>query len=309
MRIAVLHDRPDELAPLLGPLDPLWVTCGAELPAALAQAPELVFSIKHSGFPGHEHRPAIEHPSVRWFHVGGSGFEHLGRWREGVAVTNCAGVLAPFHAEMAVAALASLCVGLPGYGVDQRARRWRPRRFRAMAGRTLLVVGVGHTGGALAQRARALGLRVIGVRASGAPHPDVEAMYTPDALPGLWGRADVIALNLRLTPATQGLVDAAALAAMRPGALLLNGARGGVVDQAALVAALTSGQLGGAWLDVTDPEPLPSDSPLWAMDNVILTPHVADQVADFPLRFARRFVDNLARYRAGEPLVGVVPRP
>ena len=309
MRIAVLHDRPEELAPLLAPLAPAWVTCAAELPAALALDPEAVFSIKHSGFPGPEHRPAIEHPSVRWFHVGGSGFEHLGRWRDGVTVTNCAGVLAPFHAEMAIAAMASLCVGLPAYGVDQRTRRWRLRRFRAMAGRTLLVVGVGHTGGALATRARALGLRVIGVRASGAPHPDVDAMFTPDVLPGLWGQADVVSLNLRHGPATQGLVDAGAFAAMRPGALLLNGARGGVVDQPALIAALASGHLGGAWLDVTDPEPLPVDSPLWAMPNVILTPHAADQVADFPVRFAQRFVDNLARYRAGEPLLGVVPRP
>jgi phosphoglycerate dehydrogenase-like enzyme len=178
-----------------------------------------------------------------------------------------------------------------------------------MAGRTLLVVGVGHTGGALASRARALGMRVVGVRASGAPHPEVEAMHGPAALPGLWGQADVVSLNLRLTPATAGLVDAQAFEAMRPGTLLLNGARGGVVDQPALIAALEAGHIGGAWLDVTDPEPLPVDSPLWAMDNVILTPHAADQVADFPQRFAQRFLDNLARYRAGEPLVGVVARP
>ncbi len=309
MRIAVLHDRPEELAPLLTPLDPLWVRSGAELPAALAQDPEVVFSIKHTGFPGHEHRPAIEHPSVRWFHVGGSGFEHLGRWDARVTVTNCAGVLAPFHAEMSLAALCSLAAGLPAYAADQRARRWSPRRFRALAGRTLLVVGVGQVGGALAERARALGLRVLGVRASGAPHPAVEAMFTPDALPALWGRADVVALCLRHTETTRHLVNAGALAAMRPGVLLLNGARGGLVDQGALIEALESGHVGGAWLDVTEPEPLPTSSPLWALPQVLLTPHAADQVEDFPLRFAQRFVDNLARYRAGRELLGVVAPP
>ena len=310
--LLVLHDHPEEVLPVLEARAPGLRVAVATQPSAVGPAlethqPTVVFSIKHSGFPGSAHRPVVHHPTVRWVHVGGSGIEHLSPWPAHVQVTNSAGVLAPFLAETAMAALLSLTTGLHRYGHAQRERRWAPARFQALAGRTLLVVGVGATGGEVALRAKALGMRVVGVRASGAPHPAVDAMHRPSALAGLLSEADVVSLHLRHTPQTHHLLDAAALARMRPGALLLNSARGGVVDQDALIAALRSGQLGGAWLDVFAVEPLPGDSPLWAMPSVIITPHAADMVEDFPARFAARFCDLLPQYLAGRPLPVVVP--
>lgn len=296
-RILVLHDRPDELAACLASrcadASVRFAASPEEVgPALVDFDPTTVLSIKHSAFPGSTHRPALRHPGVSWFHVGGSGYEHLGSWDpERVAVTNSAGVLAPFLAETALAALLSLAVGLPRYGGQQRRRQWRPGRFRAVAGRTLLVVGVGAVGGELADRASALGMRVLGVRESGRPHRSVERMVGPDALHAVLPLSDVVSLHVPLTPQTRGLIGARELALLPPQALLLNSARGPVVDGGALLAALQSGVLGGAWLDVTDPEPLPADSPLWEQPDLLITPHCADQVQDWPLRFAQRFCD------------------
>jgi len=312
-RILVLHDDPGEVLPLLSARCPgariEAATRGDDVAPALARLqPTAVFSIKHSGFPGEQHAPAVRCSSVRWFHVGGSGYEHLGRWDDGrVTVTNSAGVLAPFLAETAMAALLSLAVGLPRYAAQQQERTWRPHRFRAVAGRTLLIVGVGRVGGELASRAKAMGMRVLGVRASGEPHPAVDAMHGPEALRSLLPQADVVSLHVRATQATQGLLGTDELALMKPGALLLNSARGAVLDQRALVTALELGHVGGAWLDVFAQEPLPTDDPLWARDDVLITPHCADQVDDFPARFAERFCDLRDGLLRGEPLPGLSP--
>jgi phosphoglycerate dehydrogenase-like enzyme len=303
-RVLVLHDRPDELRSTLAPLaaDLAWAAAPAEVGRALAaHAPEAVLSIKHSAFPGPAHTPAARHPSVRWLHVGGSGYEHFAPLPEGLVVTNCAGVLAPCLAETALAALLSLAVGLPRYAEQQRQQRWVPHRFDALAGRRLLIVGAGAVGQALGQRAAALGMEVVGVRRTGREAPGFAAMHTPDALPALLPTADVVSVHVRLDASTERLFDAAAFAAMKPGALFLNSARGLVVDTDALLDAR---HLGGVWLDVVDPEPLPSGHPLWTVPNTLITPHAADQVADFPRRFAERFAENLRRWRAGEPLVG-----
>ena len=314
-RLLVLHDRPDDLLPLLRRRAPDLAVevapCPAEVAPALARfEPDAVLSIKHTGFPGPAHRPALRHPSVRWFHVGGSGTDHLGAWEPArVSVTNSAGVLAPFLAEMAMAAMLSLALGLPRLGRQQAARVWRPRRFRPLAGRTLLVVGVGHVGGAVAERAAALGLRVVGVRASGAPHAAVSQMHRPPALLELLPHADIVSLHLRLTAQTRGLLGAPALSAMKRGALLLNSARGALVDEAALLQALVSGHLGGAWLDVFSTEPLPDHHPLWRAPNTLITPHCADQVEDFAARFAERFCDLRDGLAEGRPLPSLRPPP
>lgn len=310
-RLLVLHDRPDELRDVLGPL-PLavrWAQRADGVEAALAEhRPDVVFSLKHSGLPGPAHAPAARCPSLRWLHVAGSGYEHFAPLPSGLVVTNCAGVLAPFLAETAMAALLSLTSGLPRYAEQQRAQRWRPHRFSGLAGRRVLIVGVGAVGEAFAQRVTAFGADVVGIRRSGRPTAAVPAMHGPGELMALLPTADVVALHPRLTVATSGLIGAAELAAMKPGALLLNSSRGGVVDTDALVVALHS-RLGGAWLDVTDPEPLPPGHPLWTAPNTLVTPHAADQVTDFPHRFARRFVENLGRWGRGEALVGRVSAP
>ena len=295
-RLLVLHDRPAEVLPVfereLSGCQ-VAVATGPEQvgPAIQQHHPDAIFSIKHSGFPGEHHRPALHHPSVRWFHVGGSGIDHLGRWDPTrVTVTHSAGVLAPVLAEMALAAMLSLSTRLHEHQRTQATATWRPRRFRPLAGRTLLVVGVGHVGGALATLARGLGMRVVGIRASSQPHPALHELHQPDALHQLLPSADVVSLHVRLTPHTRGLIGPRELSLLPPGAVLLNSSRGAVVDEDALIDALDS-HLGGAWLDVFHVEPLPSDHPLWRRPDVLLTPHCADQSTDFPARFARRFVD------------------
>lgn len=312
MRILVLHSHPEDLRAQLqrdaAEHELTWATCSQDVPAALeACNPEAVFSIKDSQFPGPAHRMALEWPSVRWFHVGGSGTDHLGLWDPSrVMVTNSLGVLAPFHAERALGGLLALSTGLLTQCQAQREANWRPTRFSTLRGQTALIVGVGRTGTALASLLKALGMRVLGVRRRNERHPDVDEMFEFSQLADLWPRAGVVSLNVRAGVATHHLMNREAFAALPKGALLLNGARGSVVDTDALVAALESGRLGGAWLDVFEQEPLPKTSPLWGLPNVIVSPHCADQVADFPQRFLPLFQDNLGRYQGGQPLINTV---
>lgn len=310
--VLVLHDRPDELRPLLSArLSDLDLTFAsapdAVLPALERARPEVVFSIKHSGFPGAAHRPAIDFPTVRWVQIGGSGYEHFAPWdARRVTVTNCHGVLARVLAETVLAAVLTLNRGLLAHRDRQRARVWSPTRFRPLAGQTLLIVGVGAIGGELATLARALGLHVVGIRRGAVAHPAIDEVFPPEALHAQLARADIVSVHLRATNETARLFDARAFAAMKRGATFVNTSRGAVVDESALVDALRAGIVGAAYLDVFEREPLPAESPLWAMDEVLLTPHCSDNVDDWPLRFAAAFADNMDRWRAGAPLANVV---
>jgi phosphoglycerate dehydrogenase-like enzyme len=153
---------------------------------------------------------------------------------------------------------------------------------------------------------KALGMRVLATRRRQKPHPAVDALHPPEALAQIIGEADIVSVHLRADASTRHAIDARMFAAMKPGAKLINTSRGSIVDEAALVAALASGHLGGAYLDVFETEPLPSSSPLWSFPNVLLTPHTADSVGDWPARFARHFGDNLERWNAGARLLNVV---
>lgn len=269
--------------------------------------PEAVLGIKTPDFPGHHHREALEFPSVKWFSVGGSGYDHLLPWpRKDLVITNAAGILARYLAESVTAAMLMINGNFPSYAVQQRERSWQSIAFEPIAGKTLLIVGVGAIGGYVADNAKALGMHVIGTRRSGASHPSVDEIHDPTALKSLLPQADFISLHVRLSEETRHMIDAPAIDLMKPEAVLINTARGGVVDEAALTHALRSGRLKAAYLDVFDTEPLPQDSPLWSLDNVVLTPHASDNVTDWPERFADRFMDNLDRWIAGDPLENTV---
>lgn len=312
MRILILHNEPADFQRWLSERCQThtigWATRPQEVESTLLSLqPEAVLSIKHSDFPGESHRCALQWPSVKWFHVGGSGTEHLGSWdAKRVTVTNSVGVLAPFHAERAMGGLLALSTGLLDQRRAQQQKCWQPTRFVSLKGRTLLIVGVGRTGRELAVRAKSFGMHVVGVRASGESLPEVDEMYTPDRLGELWGRAEVVSLNLRASERTRNICDARALAVLPESALLLNGSRGSVLDTEALIDSLKSGHIAGAWLDVFEQEPLAQNSELWSMENVLVSAHCADQVSDFPLRFAQLFVENLKRFVGGEPLLNQV---
>ncbi|MCA8942525.1 MAG: D-2-hydroxyacid dehydrogenase [Planctomycetes bacterium] len=311
-RALLIHSEPDALLPFLRArcTDLDWHAADTPervVSAVADQSPEVVLSIKHNELPGPAHVPAIRCESVRWFHVGGSGRDHLGAWDPArVTVTTSAGVLAPFLAERAMAGLLALTTGIPAFLRAQQARSWEPSTFRALAGRTALVIGVGHTGGELARRLRAFDVRVLGLRSSGRPHDAVDEMHEPSALNELLPRADVVSLHVPSNDTTHHLIGADELSRLPSAAIVLNAARGDVVDTTALVDSLDRGHLAGAWLDVFEHEPLPSEDPLWARRDVLITPHCADQVEGWPMRFAERFATNWERFRRGEQLIGVV---
>lgn len=256
------------------------------------------------GFP--LHRLAARAPALRWIHVTGAGIEKLLplTWLPpGVTLTNNSGVHAARTTEYASMALLMLGARMPEMATNQRRRVWSQVFTPCIAGRSLLVVGLGDMGGAAAIAGRRLGLRVTGIRARPGPHPLADAMLPAASLHQGLAEADFVVVATPLTAATRHLVDTAALAAMKPGAGLLNIARAGVVDYAALCDALRAGHLSGAMLDVFDPEPLPADSPLWDTPNLVITPHCSsdDLETYMPLTLDLVF-ENLIRLRAGAAL-------
>ena len=253
-------------------------------------------------------------PSLRWYQAMSVGVENCvavpGLAERGLVLTNMQRTSSPPIAEHAIAMTMALARGLPTYGRAQQAGQWERGAFgnaRELGGRTLLVVGLGGIGTEVARRADGLGMRVIATRNSGRLGPDfVAKVGLPDELLALAAEADVVVNAAPLTPATTDLFDAEFFNTMKPGGYFINIARGRSVVQEDLIAALRSGQLGGAGLDVTDPEPLPAGHPLWAMPNVIITPHVAGNSDRDDERFWLLINENLRRYVAGEALLNVV---
>ena len=230
--------------------------------------------------------------AVHFNSAGREGFEAAGLGAlKGLCVTSGAEELAPTVAEHALALLLALFRRLPEAMDAQRRRVWDAAALpprRTLHGATLLVVGMGNIGHAVAERAAAFGSRVLAVTRTPAGRPAACPVAGLDALEQLLPEADAVILCIALAPGTRHLIDAAALARMRPGAVLVNVGRGGLVDEGALARALQSGRLGGAGLDVTDPEPPPGESALWDVPGLILTSHVAATGGSTPQRLAGR---------------------
>lgn len=253
---------------------------------------------------------------LRWLQTWGAGVDWLLRHPEAAeldfVLTNASGVHAVPISEHIIGMLLMFARGLHA-AVRAQTRRewWRPGREGVfeLAGKTMLLVGVGAIGERTAALASALGMRVEGVRRdpdAGAAH--VDAMYGPEQLLERLPHADVVVLTVPLSHETQGLVGDAELRAMKPAAYLVNIGRGGTVDEAALIAALREGRIAGAALDVFAKEPLPPDSPLWDMESVIITAHYSGATPAYDERAVAIFLENLRRYRAGEPLHNVVDK-
>jgi phosphoglycerate dehydrogenase-like enzyme len=252
--------------------------------------------------------------TVRWMHfisAGREGYEELG-WPEGVIVSYAGGGVAPAVAEHAMALLLAMGRRVPDLATLVMPRRAFDRtlvapRARSLEGLTLAIIGYGQIGRELARRARAFDMRIVTVsRAPKADEPVDEALPL-SRLPEALACADAIAVTIALTPETRHLLGPAEFAACRPDALLVNVSRGAVIDQAALRLALDEGRLGGAALDVTDPEPLPADDPLWDCPNLLISPHYAGSGSPRSVqRLALGVHDNLVRLQAGQPLLHVV---
>lgn len=253
-------------------------------------------------------------PSLRWVHAHSAGADRpvYGELRaRGVEVTTSSGANAGVVVQSALAGVLMLARQFPRLLAAQRAKTWAPligsTPPRDLAGQTAVVVGWGPIGQGLGTLLAALGLRVVAVRAGEAPAAAPAQHSVPyERLHEVLPQADWLLLACPLSERTRGLVDARALALLPAGARLVNVARGEVVDEPALLAALQGGALGGAFLDVFAQEPLPPASPLWELPNVIVTPHTAGHSDGNEARVAAIFLDNLGRWCAGEPLVNRV---
>ncbi|QXM25332.1 D-2-hydroxyacid dehydrogenase [Elioraea tepida] len=226
----------------------------------------------------------------------------------GIRLASAQGANARAVSDHAMALILALFRRLPEARDNQARRFWRgmigdlSRREDELGGKTLLVVGLGRIGGRLARLARAFEMTVLGIRGNPAAGGEgADEVHGLEALPLLLPRADVVALTCPLTPQTTGLIGADAFARIKPGAILVNVARGKVVDTAALIAALGEGRLAAAALDVTDPEPLPPDSPLWSMPNVLITPHTGGETRAYEDNVIDLLLENIGRLQRGEP--------
>jgi phosphoglycerate dehydrogenase-like enzyme len=221
-------------------------------------------------------------------------------------LTNSSGVSAPNMAEHVLGMMIALTRRFPQSIQAQAGREWRDeathREVGELLDQTVLVVGIGEVGREVAQRALAFGMRVHGLRRrTEAPPPAGFArVFGIGELPEALADADQVVITLPATPESRGMFDAAAFAAMKPGAMIYNVGRGPVIDTAALIAALESGHLGGAGLDVTDPEPLPEESPLWEMENVLITAHTSGATPRYWKRQSELIAQNIRRIRDGD---------
>jgi phosphoglycerate dehydrogenase-like enzyme len=250
---------------------------------------------------------------LRWVQAGTAGVELLlaaGLVERGVLLTNASGAHGVPMAELILSMMLAFATGLHTLIRAQEACQWIQEQIIQtkfeLEGQTLCVLVLGDIGGTLAHKAQRLGMRVVGVRRSGRPHPAVAHVFDRTGLHQTLALADHVALCLPLTAATQGMIGAAELRAMRPRAYIYNVGRGASLEPEALLQALDEGWIAGAGLDVTSPEPPPPDSPLWAMPNVILSQHTSGSRPFNADHITRIFAANLARFLAGEPLQQVV---
>lgn len=304
----VLTEAESTLTPLVLP------TAGARLDDATLAAIRIAFF--HGDFrsdPDFTRRffgACLRAPNLAWVQLPNSGVDDpvfprlLAR---GTRLTNAPGAAAGPIAQTAIAGLLMLARGFPRWIAAQQRSLWDPHPWADapsdLDGQVLVLVGLGAIGQRIAVLADALGLHVTGVRrTAGPPPPGVAELAVPAELPQLLPRADWLVLACPLTDDTRGLIDVAMLNRIKPGARIINVSRGEIIDEPALIDALASGRLGGAYLDVFRAEPLAAESPLWSLPNVIVTPHDSSASRGNAGRVSRLFLSNLRHWLRGEAL-------
>jgi len=267
-------------------------------------------------------------PDLRWVQLHSAGVNHVRGtplWASDVTITTASGIHAPTIAEYVLMMMLAFAHRLPRMIYYQGQGEWPSQRWRKfvpqeLRGATVGILGYGSIGREIGRLAHAFGMRVLGTRRGIASESTMyelpglaagyepDRLYPPDQLAEMLPECDYVALTVPYTSATHHLIDEVALRAMKPTAVLINVARGAVVDETALIRALREGWVAGAALDVFEQEPLPKDSALWTMDNVIISPHVAGFTPDYDDRTTTLFAENLRRYLAGEALLNQVER-
>ena len=253
-------------------------------------------------------------PRLRWIQLMTMGYDQVLEHGapQGTTITNAGDSYAPTVAEHAVTLLLALVRRIPEMGARSAAGMWDQSvtaRIGTLNGATVAVLGFGNIGREIATRLRGFGARIIAVTRSGRDDARADESASMTQLHDVLARVDAVVVSLPLDASTRGVIDARALAALRPHAVLVNIARGPIVEVTALRDALANGRLGGAGLDVTDPEPLPAGDPLWTMPNTIVTPHVAGYGGDVPARRVLALVErNLRAFIEGGELEAQIPR-
>jgi phosphoglycerate dehydrogenase-like enzyme len=274
---------------------------GAELSAALAD-----------GATGGKLRLGDVAPRLKWIQLTSAGADRLlnsGFIEEGVTVTTASGLHATPIGEFVLASMLMFAKGAPVYMRAQARHEWTRFPPRELYGKTVGIVGFGHIGEEVGRLSKAFGCHVIATKRSAAQRsssPNADELLPASELAYLLGESDFVVLSMPLTPQTRGMIGRAQLHAMKATAVLVNIARGRVVDEAALIDALREGRIAGAALDVFEQEPLPPESPFWDMENVIVSPHISGGTEIYNQRVVEIFARNLRRYLAGEQLENVV---
>ena len=252
-------------------------------------------------------------PGVRWIHSRAAGldksmFPEL--VQSPVPVTNGSGVFSPSLGEFALAAILYFAKDFPRMLRNQKAGRWEQFLVEEISGQTVGIVGYGDIGRAVASRAHAMGMRVLALKrhAPASDDPFIAQFFTPGELAAMLAQCDYVVVAAPLTPETHHMIGDAAFATIKPSAVIINIGRGPVIDQAALVRALTDKRIRGAGLDVFEQEPIPEGDPIYKFENVLVSPHCADQTKTWLRQAMDFFLQQYARFTAGQPLENIVDK-
>lgn len=281
--------------------------------AAAAAAQDITALLFWSGTREMVREAFLQCKNTRWIHTRFAGVDSLlfPELRDSsVVLTNGKGVYSAALGEFVLAAILYFAKDIPRLLRSQAAHEWTRFYMERIAGQTIGIVGYGDIGRAIAERTHAMRMRVFATKkhAPEKPDPLVERYYAPAELHAMLAVCDYVVIAAPLTPETQHMISDAEFAAMKPSAILINVGRGPVVDTEALVRALSNKKIKGAGLDVVDPEPLPAGHPLYAMGNVLLSPHCADVVAGWKEDAMRFFLTQYEKFRNNEPLSNVVKK-
>ena len=250
-------------------------------------------------------------PNLRWLQIAFAGTDHpvfQELMQRGVRVSNASGATAPAIAETVIMYLLMLSRRMPALDRARAERRWEPERSTDLHGLRLGIVGYGAIGSEVAKLALGFGMEPVGLRRAARGDEGIE-IWTNERFDELLEWADAVVVCAPLTDETRGMFDAGAFARMRPGSWFVNVGRGAICDEDALIAALENGHLGGAGLDVFATEPLPEDSPIWSLPNVVMTPHCSGDSDRSDQRAVDIMIEAFRRDAAGEPLTNVVSPP